>query len=121
MECEEIVREFIDAWSNLDAEELASYFTQDAVYHNMPAEPVRGREAIRDFIEGFIAEWSQTDWEILNLLAEGNLVMVERIDHTRIGEDTVDLPLVGVFELEDGKIQEWRDYFDMETYVEAVG
>lgn len=121
MQSEKVVREFIEAWSNLDADELARYFTEDAVYHNMPAEPVQGREAIRDFIAGFIAEWSRTDWEIRNLLAEGNRVIVERVDHVQAGDQTVDLPVVGVFEMENEKIREWRDYFDMGTYVEAIG
>ncbi|MBW2424081.1 MAG: nuclear transport factor 2 family protein, partial [Deltaproteobacteria bacterium] len=41
---EKVIRAFIGAWSRLDPEELASYFTQDGVYHNMPAAPVQGRE-----------------------------------------------------------------------------
>jgi len=45
-ENEKIIREFIAAWSNLDATELASYFTDDGVYHNMPSGPVQGRENI---------------------------------------------------------------------------
>jgi limonene-1,2-epoxide hydrolase len=44
---ETIIREFIDAWSRLDAEELSRYFTEDGVYHNMPTGPVAGRECRR--------------------------------------------------------------------------
>ena len=32
----------------------------------------------------------------------------------------VDLPCCGVFEMQDGKIKVWRDYFDMGTYVQAL-
>jgi len=35
-----VIKNFIEAWSNLDAEELASYFSEDGIYYNMPAEPV---------------------------------------------------------------------------------
>ena len=34
-----VVKAFIEAWSRLDPDELASYFTEDGVYHNMPIEP----------------------------------------------------------------------------------
>ena len=35
------------------------------------------------------------------------------MDRTKMGEPSVDLPCVGIFELEEGKIKVWRDYFDM--------
>jgi limonene-1,2-epoxide hydrolase len=47
-------------------------------------------------------------------------VIAERVDHTRAGNKTVDLPCVGVFEIRDGKIACWRDYFDLETYMRAM-
>lgn len=46
--------------------------------------------------------------------------MVERLDRTRVGDKPVDLPCCGVFELENGKIKIWRDYFDMATYTRAL-
>jgi hypothetical protein len=43
----EVVRRFCAAWSdNIGAAELAAFFTDDAVYHNIPLAPVTGREAI---------------------------------------------------------------------------
>ena len=39
----QIIRDFISAWSRLNADELAAYFTEDGVYHNMPSRPVSGR------------------------------------------------------------------------------
>ena len=37
----DLIEEFCRAWSRLDPTELASYFTEDGIYHNMPAEPVQ--------------------------------------------------------------------------------
>jgi len=116
-----IVREFIGAWSRLDADELASYFAEDGTYFNMPTSPVTGRENVRKFIEGFLTNWAGTDWEIVNLLAAGNVVIAERVDRTRVGPKKVDLPCCGVFEMEDGKIKVWRDYFDLSTFLKAIG
>lgn len=118
---EQIIRDFIAAWSRLDSEELANYFTDDGVYHNMPMGPIAGKDDIRKFIHGFTAPWSETQWDIVSLLAAGDLVMVERVDRTLAEDKSVALPCVGVFEMEDGKIKRWRDYFDMQTYLDELG
>jgi limonene-1,2-epoxide hydrolase len=119
-ENEKIIRAFIEAWSRLDAEELAGYFTEDGVYHNMPDGPVAGRENVKQMIAGFIGPWTETRWEVLNLLAAGDLVIAERLDRTKAGDKGVDLPCTGVFEMEGGKIKVWRDYFDLGTYLNAM-
>lgn len=116
----ETIRNFIAAWSRLDADELTAFFHVDGVYHNMPAEPVAGHEALRGFIAGFIKDWSSTRWEILNLVADGDLVIVERLDRTVAGGRNIDLPCCGVFEMEQGRIKVWRDYFDMGTYLRLL-
>lgn len=116
----DLVEDFCRAWARLDPKELASYFTEDGIYHNMPAEPVQGREQIERFIRGFAGSWTQTDWEILNLAENGDVVIAERVDRTRAGEKSVELPCTGVFTIRDGKIACWRDYFDLGTYVRAM-
>jgi limonene-1,2-epoxide hydrolase len=117
---ETVIREFIQAWSRLDPAELAGYFTDDGIYHNMPIEPVRGREKIEEFIRGFSSSWTKTDWDIVNIIADGDLVVAERVDRTMAQEKSVELPCVGVFELKEGKIKVWRDYFDLGIYMNAI-
>ena len=119
-ENETIIREFVAAWSNLDDDELATYFTEDGTYYNMPTQPISGRENVRDFIANFMRPWESTEWEILNLLVEGDIVMVERVDHTVALGNNIDLPCLGYFLMEDGKIKMWRDYFDLATYTSAL-
>lgn len=116
----DVIREFIDAWSRLDADELAGYFTEDGSYHNMPTGPVTGRDNVRKFIKGFLTNWTATNWDVLHLIGEGDVVIAERLDRTRIGEKKVDLPCCGVFEMKGGKIKVWRDYFDLNTYIKAA-
>lgn len=117
---EQTIRDFVAAWSRLDADELCAYFTEDGVYHNMPLAPVAGRAQLRAFIAAFLKSWTATDWDILNLVSAGDVVMVERLDRTRVGDKAVNLPCCGVFEMHDGKIKVWRDYFDMTTYTKAL-
>lgn len=118
---EQVVVDFIEAWSRLDPAELAGFFAEDGIYHNMPTEPVQGRANVEALIRTFSAQWTETRWDIRSIASSGNVVMVERVDHTRAGERTVDLPVVGVFELEGGRIKAWRDYFDLHTWQRQTG
>ncbi|CAN7590846.1 nuclear transport factor 2 family protein [Phenylobacterium sp. LjRoot164] len=117
---EQTVRDFIAAWSRLDADELVDFFTDDGTYHNMPSRPVVGRENLRAFIAGFMRGWTSTQWDVLTLISRGDVVVAERLDRTMVGATPVDLPCCGVFQLEGGKIKVWRDYFDLATYTRAL-
>lgn len=116
-----LVRAFCTAWSRLDVDELLGFFTADGIYHNMPMGPVQGHAALRPFIAGFLAGWSETNWEIRTIIGSGNVVIAERIDRTIANGKPINLPCCGVFELKDGKIAAWRDYFDLGTYTRMLG
>ncbi len=116
----EIIREFIGSWGSLDASKLADFFTEDGTYFNMPARPVVGKGNIEKFIRGFISSWTHTQWDILNMACQDDIVFCERLDRTKSTNGDVDLPCLGVFEMRDGKIHVWRDYFDMNTFVKAM-
>jgi limonene-1,2-epoxide hydrolase len=115
----QIIQEFIDAWSELDVDKLVSYFTEDGIYHNMPTAPIQGHDNLKAFIAGFTANWTKTEWDTLHITGSGDVVFAERLDRTQAGEVSVDLPCCGVFEMENGKIKVWRDYFDMATFTGA--
>jgi limonene-1,2-epoxide hydrolase len=114
-EPEAIIREFCAAWPERDVEKLLAYFTDDAVYHNMPMDPVTGKNGIREVLNLFLPA-DELEAEILRLAARGNLVFTERVDRFRFGEKRVELPCAGVFEIRDGKIAAWRDYFDLASW-----
>jgi limonene-1,2-epoxide hydrolase len=113
-----IVASFVREWDapqpNIDS--LGSYFTEDAVYHNLPFEPVVGRAAILKVLGGMGAAMQSAGWEVKHQVATGDVVMNERIDRFRMGEKDVSVRVVGVFELRDGKITAWRDYFDRNEF-----
>ena len=113
-ENEKIVNDFCKTWLKINIDEMIDYFTDDAVYHNIPIQPLNGKPAIRKGLEGFTKMLESVEIKIVNSVAAGNLVINERIDTmvTRDGKKA-DLPVVGVFELRGGKICAWRDYFDM--------
>ena len=116
---ETIVRDFCAAWPERNVEKLLGYFTDDALYHNMPMEPVTGKSGIREVLNLFIPA-EDVEAEITLLATRGNVVFTERIDRMTFGGKKVVLPCAGVFEIRDGKIAAWRDYFDFATWQRQV-
>ena len=43
-DAEKIVTDFCNAWPRKNVDELLAFFTDDAVYHNIPVEPAKGKE-----------------------------------------------------------------------------
>ncbi|GCE44152.1 limonene-1,2-epoxide hydrolase [Rhodococcus wratislaviensis] len=128
---DQLVTQFCAEWIEPDPAKIAEYFADDAVYHNIPMEPVIGRDAIREFIAGFIVAFGGIDFRVHRQVTDGGqspnaeessgVVMNERIDVFTLNGIVVELPVVGVFEITDGKITTWRDYFDMAPIQAAAG
>jgi limonene-1,2-epoxide hydrolase len=109
-----VVTEFCALWSTPDIDQIVQWFTEDAVYHNIPMPAVQGHEAIREFIAGFVAAFDGIDFTVHRQIAKGDVVMNERTDVMRRKDGgEIALPVMGVFEIRDGRIAVWRDYFDM--------
>jgi limonene-1,2-epoxide hydrolase len=122
----DVVRRFCAAWSeNLGAAELAAFFTDDAVYHNIPLAPVTGREAIANNIASFIRPGSpgieSIEFRVINIAANGPVVMTERVDVFKLPGKSFELQVMGSFEVSHGKINAWRDYFDMNQFTSRMG
>ena len=118
---EEIVRQFCAAFARRDVAELCSFFTSDAVYHNIPMAPAQGVDAIRASLEMFVPTSPYVEFELINLASDGAVVFTERVDRMEFGGKTVELPVTGVFEMEGGRIKAWRDYFDMQMFFGSSG
>jgi limonene-1,2-epoxide hydrolase len=96
----ELVRRFCVAWSdNVEAAELAAFFTDDAVDHNIPLAPVTGREAIASTIASFIRPGEpgieRIEFRVINIAANGPVVMTERVDVFHLPHKSFELPVMG--------------------------
>jgi limonene-1,2-epoxide hydrolase len=119
---ETLVRDFLAAWPRRDLDELMSFFAADAVYHNVPVAPCVGAPAIRETFAGFLATMPGIVLDVVNLAANGPLVMAERIDRFVMPDGhRFDLPVTGVFEVRDGKIVAFRDYFNLASFESESG
>ena len=122
----QVVRRFCAAWSdNVGAAELAAFFSDNAVYHNIPLAPVTGRQAIANNIATFIRPGApgieSLALHLINIVAEGPIVMTERVDTFKVPNKSFELQVMGIFEVRDGKIDAWRDYFDMNQFTTRMG
>lgn len=118
---EQIIRDFVTAWSRRDADELLGYLADDAVYHNMPMQPVQGHDSIRAVFDFFLPGSTEITWDLLHMASKGDVVFTERVDRFMISGKEIALPVAGVFEIRDGKIAAWRDYFDMAAWTSQAG
>jgi limonene-1,2-epoxide hydrolase len=118
----ETVDAFQTAWDAGDIERICDLVSDDVFYHNIPRSPIQGRDAFRSYIQSYIDRFGRilsVNWEVKNRAVNGNVVFIERVSRLTFenGRRTV-CPIAGVFEVTDGKISAWRDYFDRATFDE---
>jgi limonene-1,2-epoxide hydrolase len=121
-DAKQVVLDFCKAWERLDRQAILDAFTDDAVYHNMPMAPATGKEAIGQLLTMILSQAADgVRFEIRNIVADGDVVLTERVDTFTLGEKKIKLDVMGTFELRDGKIAAWRDYFDLAQWTKQAG
>jgi limonene-1,2-epoxide hydrolase len=117
----EVVQRFCDAIATGDLDAVVAFFTDDAVYHNIPLDPVVGPAAIRTTLESFTGAVDSLEFRMLNISESGSTVLTERVDVFSFpGGHEIALPVMGAFDVEGGKITGWRDYFDMNQFMSQL-
>jgi limonene-1,2-epoxide hydrolase len=112
-----IVKDFITAWEAQDLDRVMSFFTEDAEWHNIPMPLLTGAADIRKSISGFIKMGDKVVFDVPHIAeSSSGVVMTERVDKFRINGQWLELPVMGTFEIRNGKIAKWRDYFDLGQY-----
>lgn len=112
----EIVRQFMKDMERLDYDAALKLVSDTCQYLNPPPLPaVEGPAGIRSLLEPFFAPTLENDFKVLRKAADGSRVFLERLDRHKLPDKWVELPVTGVFEVKDGLIVYWRDYFDAAT------
>ena len=100
----------------LDYDAAMRMVSEDCEYTNPPPlGTVHGPAGIRAVLEPFFAPTLENEFRIVRQAQAGPIVMLERLDRHRLASKWVELPVTGVFEVHDGLITYWRDYFDAAT------
>lgn len=111
-----VVRAFLKGWDDLDVDACMAQCTEDMCYLNQPLEAIRGKENVRNMIASIFAPAKKVEFKLVNCFGHENKVITERVDQwdwNGSGVWQMELKVCGMFELtENGKIIEWREYYD---------
>jgi limonene-1,2-epoxide hydrolase len=111
----ELVAAFLDAFAAMDFDTALGFLHDDVEYTNVPIGTVRGHAGVREVLEPFFAPIHENEFILTRRAATGAVVFFERVDRHRLDHGWRELPVNSVFEVHDGKITVWRDYFDLLT------
>jgi limonene-1,2-epoxide hydrolase len=109
----ELVKAWVRAFNRADPDALADFYAEGAVNHQVPEQPVVGREAIRAmFAQGF--KGPEMICIVENLFQDGEWAILE-------WRDPLGLRGCGFFQVLDGKIAMQRGYWDKLTFLRQHG
>ncbi|MDP3712013.1 MAG: limonene-1,2-epoxide hydrolase family protein [Mycobacteriales bacterium] len=111
----EVVAAFLTVAAKGEWDAALPMLADDVVYQNMMLPAVTGPAAVRETADQLLSLCGGSEWVTHRQVESGDLVMNERTDRFLIGGEWLDLPVAGVFEVRDGLIAAWRDYFDLQT------
>jgi limonene-1,2-epoxide hydrolase len=98
-----------------DTEGALALMTDDVIYQNVPFPADHGKAAVRRTFQAF--GYFVTDFavQMRHIASRGGVVLTDRVDVLTGPLLYLDLNVSGTFELRDGRIAVWRDYFDLAT------
>lgn len=119
----QLVLDFCSLMVKRDAEVLRPLLTDDAVYQNVGKPACVGSAAIiEDLASQFAAFPDSYEYRVRNLAVNGDVVLTERLDMIRNAEGALcGVPVMGAFEVRDGKITRWTDYWDSALVAKILG
>jgi limonene-1,2-epoxide hydrolase len=113
----ETVTALIEACERRDLDAVCAIVTDDIEYDNVPIGKVFGPDGVRSVLSGGVtAAASQVEWVVHRQVENGDTVMNERTDRFLVDGRWIEIPIAAVFEVRDGRVALWRDYFDLESY-----
>ena len=111
---------FIQAIENQNVDAAVALVSDNCEYDNVPMGKVFGPEAISSMLKPMIESCSVVAWPVHREASTGNYVFNERTDKFHMPFGWIEMPVTGVWEVVDGKITLWRDYFDLQTYMKQL-
>ena len=115
----DIVKSFLEALQAQDFDTFESLMADDIVYQNVGLPTIRGGRRVGKLMRGMEGK-SSFEVKFHRNVANGATVLNERTDAIVLGPLRLQFWVCGVFELQDGRITLWRDYFDFFDMVKAT-
>jgi limonene-1,2-epoxide hydrolase len=124
---ERLVVDFVHAayGETMDVEAMTALMHDDFVWQlNVPLSPVvQGRDAARAALEqqSGLSTGMVAGSEIRTVVSTADTVVVERVDVNMIGDKPVTFYVAAIFEVCDGLISCWREYWDTAHIAKQLG
>lgn len=116
------VQKMIEAWNTRNWQQVYELFAEDGVLESMMLPtPSVGREAISKRIGALAKDISRIELRIRHMGVADGVVFIERVDDFVYRGKHGAVPVVGVVEVEQGRVKAWREYYDREQMIEAMG
>ena len=117
----QVVRSFMKLMEPLNYDEALKLIAPNCEYTNPPPiGTVHGPAGVRAVLEPFFGPTSENEFRVLRESVSGHIVFLERLDRHLFGRKWVELPVTGVYEVHDGLITYWRDYYDAPTIMSQL-
>ena len=122
----EVVRSYLESFGKSIEDDHIAYVTylDDNVKYFTGTTMVHGKQNLVELVKSTVDAIGLSSWrcDIVNLVADGDDVCVERIDYQfdTDGNDAVVVPIMGFFKVKNSKIVEWRDYWDLRPLFDHV-
>ena len=81
---------------------------------------MQGRDAIVRLCAEQMTLGGEVSVDIRHMVADGPIVMTERIDYVKLRDSNIPLRMMGFFEVHAGVITAWRDYFDANEFASQL-
>jgi limonene-1,2-epoxide hydrolase len=126
-EIEQTVLDFIHAayGQQMDIDAMTALMADDFVWQlHVPLSPVVvGRDAARAELEkhNSLSTGMIEGSEIRTIVSSGDTVVVERVDVNAMNGVTVKFFVTAIFEVRDGAIAHWREYWDTSHVARQLG
>jgi limonene-1,2-epoxide hydrolase len=105
------VERFLYALQDSDLDAAGPLLAEDLVYQNVGLPTIHGRKRAMKLFSS-LGGASAFEVKIHRIAADGAAVLTERTDALIFGPLRLQFWVCGVFEVHDGEITLWRDYFD---------
>jgi limonene-1,2-epoxide hydrolase len=113
------VTAFLSALEDLDIDRALTFADPAIVYQNVPMPPARGIKAFERQMRAMARYSTAFEARVHRIAENGTTVLTERTDVLAINAWRAEFWVCGTFEVHDGKITLWRDYFDWTTVLAA--
>jgi ketosteroid isomerase-like protein len=107
------VTQILKTVDSKDAQAFSSHLTDDAVFRYGAQEPVKGREAVRDYVAGFFGTVRTLEHQVIDTWqGEGSFVCRGDVTYTKLDGTQVSVPFTNVYKLEGNLVREYLVYID---------